>query len=381
MFIILSLKEGYLKRTIFLLAFISCCKQVIAQTTDTAGSFSMAAYIDAYAATYTDSVGAGNFQKFPSVSPRNGMGLNTAMLSSQYNNDKVRATLVLHFGDIANSTWAANNRNIMEAHVGVRLTKKLWVDAGFFRTHFGTEFLLPVENITSSVSVNTYYEPYYESGIRLNFDPTKNLEINLFLLNGYGMYEDNNNKKSFGMGITYTVNDHCGIGYTNYIGDDSPPTNTVTHLRIHNNVFLNYQKKKIKIQLGADYCIQQNSSITDTTKSANMWCLLATIRYAATKKSGIYTRGEIFQDPNGIMTGVITDRTGVLTGYKIWGITGGIEYKPTDNSYIRLETRYLQMDNNQAIFYYNNTYRTYRYEIMVNMGVTFELINSILTKK
>lgn len=370
-----------MKKNIFFTALVVLALYSNAHAQDTIGNFTMTGYVDAYAAAYTDSVGPGNFQKFPSVSPRNGIGLNTAMLTMQYNASKIRATMVLHYGDIANSTWAASNRNLMEAHVGIRLAKKLWVDAGLFRTHFGTEFLLPVENITSSVSVNTYFEPYYESGIKLNWDPTKQLEINFFALNGYGIYEDNNYKKSAGMGITYAFNDRCGIGYTNYIGDDSPPGTGTKHLRVHNNIFLNYAGNKIKLQTGADYCMQQNSDVTTGTKSANMWCFLLTARYAATHNFGIYARGEVLQDPDGFMTGVITDRAGTQTGLKIWGLTGGLEYKPTDNSYIRLETRYLQMDDNQDIFYNNMKTMTYRYEVMVNMGVTFELINSILTKK
>ncbi len=349
---------------------------------DSVGSFTINGYIDVYAAGYTDSVGPGNFQKFPSISPRsNNIGLNTAMLSTQYSTDKIRATLVLHFGDIANATWPADNNHIMEAHVGVRLSKKLWVDAGYFRTHFGTEFLLPVENITSSVTVNTYYEPYFESGVKLNFDPTSKLEINLFLLNGYGMFEDNNYKKSPGMGITYALSNNGSIGYTNYIGDDSPPGDTLSHLRVHNNVFLNYNWKKLRLVTGADYCIQQNSSITNPKGSANMWCFLATGRYQVCTKYGVYGRVEIFNDPDGIMTGVITDRTGKLTGYKLNGLTAGIEYKPVANAYIRLEGRKLQMDNDQNIFYDNGAKRNYRYEVMVNMGISFELINNILTKK
>src|ERR1022692_4320602 len=195
------------------------------QKIDTISTFSITTYIDAYYAYYTDSVGPGNNQKFPTVSPKsNTPSLNTAQVSLQYNADKIRAAAVLHFGDIAAATWApAPYNSIMEAHVGFKVYSKLWIDAGFFRTHFGTEFLLPSENITSSVAVGTFYEPYYESGIRLNFDPTTKLEINLFLLNGYGVFVDNNNKKSFGMGVTYALGDRGGIGYTNYIGDDSPP--------------------------------------------------------------------------------------------------------------------------------------------------------------
>lgn len=363
---------------IFLFASVHCRCQKI----DTVSTFSLTAYLDAYYAYYTDSVGTGNFQKFPSVSPRSdNPSLNIAQISMQYNADKIRGAAVLHFGDIPAATWAPEPYNhIMEAHIGFKIYSKLWIDAGLFRTHFGTEFLLPSENITSSVSVATFYEPYYESGLRLNFDPTKKLEINVFLLNGYGIFVDNNNTKSLGMGITYALNDYAGIGYTNYIGDESAPGDPVKHLRIHQNVFFNYQHNKFKMQVGGDYCLQQNSDIATKSKTATMYCGLLTLRYQVKSKFAVYTRGEMFQDPDGWMSGTITDVTGKSTGLKLWGVTAGAEYKPTDESYIRLEGRMLQMDKDQYIFVTDGQPQNIRYEIMVNAGVTFDLIKSMRTR-
>ncbi len=352
-----------------------------AQKLDTVSTFSITTYMDAYYAYYTDSVGPNNNQKFPSTSPRsNTPSLNTIQVAINYSSDKIRATGVFHYGDIANATWPHPYNNIMEAHVGFKVYSKLWIDAGFFRTHFGTEYLLPVENMTSSVAVGTYYEPYYESGIRLNFDPTKKLEINLFLLNGYNMFVDNNNKKSAGMGITYALGDNGGVGYTNYIGDDSPVDSSVAHLRFHQNVFFNYQYRKFKFQVGGDYCMQQNSDLATGTKTATMYSALATAKYQWTSKFSVYGRGEIFQDPDGYMSTIIVDNTGKRTGYKLWGVTAGVEYKPTDDSYIRLEGRRLQMDKEQFIFDYNGSRYNDRYEIMINGGVTFDLIKRFATR-
>ncbi len=353
-----------------------------AQKIDTISTFSITGYLDAYYAYYTDSVGPGNFQKFPTVSPRsNAPSLNTAQLAVQYTGEKVRGMAAFHFGDIAAATWAAAPfHNIQEAHVGIKIYSKLWIDAGFFRTHFGTEYLLPSENITNSVSVGTYYEPYYESGLRLNFDPTPKLEINLFLLNGYGIYIDNNSKKSFGMGVTYAISDKAGIGYTNYIGDDSPDGTSASHLRFHENVFLNYQKNKIKLQVGGDFCLQKNSDLATGTKTASMFSALATLRYQLLQRFAIYGRGEIFHDPNGCMSGVIQDATGKFTGYKVWGLTLGAEYKPTDESYVRVEGRVLKMQQDQYIFMTDNEAMNARFEIMVNAGVTFELLKRFGTR-
>ena len=354
-----------------------------AQKIDTVGTFSMTAYFDAYYAYYTDTAGPGNFSKFPSVSPRqNNPSLNIAQISMQYNAEKVRAMAVFHFGDLAASSWApAPFNNIMEAHVGFRVHPKLWIDAGLFRTHFGTEYFLPSENITSSLSVGTFYEPFYESGLKVNFDPTKKLEINVFLLNGYNTFVENNTTKSLGLGVTYVLNDNSGIGYTGYYGDESVPGDMIKHYRIHNNVFYNYTKKKWKVQVGGDYCMQQNSDIATHTKTAAMYSALATVKYQGTSKCGIYARAEVFSDPEGYMSGVMLDQKAKMTGYKLTGYTLGLEYKPSPESYIRLEGRDLQMQEDQYLFFYDGNAYNARYEFMVNAGVTFDLIKNVLTKK
>ena len=229
------------------------------QTKDSTSKLKISGYIDAYYAYYTDSAGNDGYQKFPSVSPRSKQfGLNTAQVSIQYDGERVRGIITLHFGDIAKSTWSHTFNNVMEAHEGIRICKKLWIDAGFFRTHFGTEGLLPKENFVSSVSVNTFYEPYYEVGARLNYIPNDKWSVNIYALNGYNIYEDHNDKKSLGTLVTYTIGDKGNIGYSNYIGDDAERDDSLSRLRIHQNLYVNYQFKKLKIQVGGDYCMQQH---------------------------------------------------------------------------------------------------------------------------
>ena len=330
-------------------------------------------YVDAYYAFYTDSVGTGNFQKFPSVSPRsNHFGLNVAMLTAKYAAEKVRAVATVHFGDIPLSAWSAKYNFIQEANAGIRLHKKLWLDAGFFRTHFGTEALFPRENYTSSVSVPTFFEPYYEAGFRLNYNPNDKLSFFLYALNGYGIYEDNNKQKSAGLLVTYVVSDKLNFGYSGYYGDDSPDSVSLSYFRQAHNVFLNFKGKKIKYTVGGDFCWQQHSYLSDNKKAATMWSAVSILSYLPANKFRVYTRQEIFDDAQAMMIPKpFYDNLGKLTGYKFLGITAGAEYKPTDNSYIRLEGRQLIADGQQKIFYYNKEYKNTRTEVMLNLGVSF----------
>ena len=118
--------------------------------------------------------------------------------------------------------------------------------------------------------------------------------------------------------------------------------------------------------------MQQHSEIANPQKAAIMGSGVLIISYNVGKKYRIYTRGEVFNDPDGIMSGIFVDSGGYYTGLQIGGLTLGAEYKPSDNSYLRLEARSLTADNAQKIFYSDGKYSNKRGEIMLNLGVWFE---------
>ena len=357
---------------LFLISLLFFMGNLFAQQKDTA-TIKMSGYADAYYAYYTDSVGIGNYQKFSPVdSKSNSFGLNEATITAQYDGLKYRGIVTAQYGDIPKNLWPPTFVGIMEAHVGVKVCSKLWLDAGFFRTHIGAESLLPKENLATSLSIANYYEPFYESGVRLDYHPTSKIVLDLYIMNGYNIYEDNNNKKSIGVFAVYNFNDNTNIGYSNYIGDDTPlAADTISHTRILQNIFANYQIGKLKMQIGFDYFLQQNSNIIEQNKTVSAYSGLLTFKYYFHNRFSVYDRVEIFNDPQGFVSTVFPDSTGLLTGYKLWGNTTGIEYKPTDNSYIRLEGRKLQMDSNQYIFYWNGAKRNYRLETLLNLGISF----------
>ncbi len=336
-------------------------------------SIKISGYIDTYYAYYTDSVGTNNCQKIPDVSPKsNQFGINIFQITAQYSSEKVRAIGTLHYGDIPSAAWSTDFNMIQEANVGVRIAKKIWIDAGFFKTHIGTEALLPKDNITSSLSVITFYEPWWQAGFKLSYTPSDKLLLCLHVLNGYNIFIDNNKSKSYGLSVVYILGEKGSIGYYNLIGEESPEGIAGNHMRFLNNLVFNYQfTKKLKANIGVDYISQQNSVITDTTKTASIYSGIITLKYQIKPKFGIYVRGETFSDKDGFLTGVITDDKGKKSGYICNGATLGFEYKPTDNSFIRVEGRDLMMNASQKIFRTDGKNTNSRLEAMINFGISF----------
>src|SRR5262249_16215166 len=156
----------------------------------------------------------------------------------------------------------------------------------------------------------------YEAGFKFSYAPTSKINLSLFLLNGYNLYIDNNKKKSLGFLGTYAINDHVTVGYDNYLGDDTPEGDTINHFRFYNNAFLNFEKNKIKIVAGGDFCVHQNGSIEEPVKSATMFGGVVEIRYAATKIFDVYGRAEIFHDADGFLSGTFLDKNNHFTGLK-----------------------------------------------------------------
>ncbi len=355
--------------TIFIFLFPVNC---FSQNKDSS-SFKLSGYIDVYYASYSDSVGINRYSKFPDISPRdNAFGLNIFQLSGQYNSEKLRATATMHYGDLPASAWSPQFNFLQEANIGFKVNKKIWIDAGLFKTHIGTEALLPKDNIASSLSVITFYEPWWQSGIKVSYTPNDRLFLCLHLLNGYNTFIEVNKKKSVGVAAIYTFSDKGSLGYYSLYGDETPDTISGTHLRLLNNFVFTYMlTPKLKTIIGIDYISQQNSGISDPAKTASVYSAILTLRYQLKPKTAIYGRFEIYNDADGMLSGIILDAKNNLTGYKLIGYTLGLEYKPTDNSYVRLEGRDMMMDADQKIFWTNNSATNTRLEIMITAGIWF----------
>ncbi|MEO8147642.1 MAG: outer membrane beta-barrel protein [Bacteroidia bacterium] len=355
------------------LIFLSVKNFAQGQDTTQHASFSYSGYVDAYWAIYSDSLGTDEYQKFATVSPRsNQFGLNVAMLNVKYSSKSIRGTFTLNYGDIPRSSWSPDYNYIQEANVGIKLCEKWWIDAGFFRTHIGTEALFPKENYTSSLAIGTYFEPLYQAGVKISYTPTEKLSLCFHVLNGYNLFEDNNRKKSVGLLVTYAFSDKLNIGYSGYYGDDTPQGDSEKHFRNYHNVFVNYKPGKFKLTAGVDIAMQQNSSLSEEDKAGFAMSGLVVGDYKVCDKFDVYARGEIFNDDDGILSGVFEDDNNEFTGLKSWGATLGVQYKPTENSYIKLEGRNLSADSDQKIFYHDKKFTNNRLEAMINMGFWFE---------
>ncbi|MBC9798643.1 outer membrane beta-barrel protein [Sinomicrobium weinanense] len=331
-------------------------------------TLTISGYIDTYYSYFTHDTDANAFQPYTTVSARNErFGLNVAQIGAHYSSDRIRSNLTLHWGDIAQATWSEEYRAIQEANLGFRIAEDLWIDAGFFTTHIGTESFLPKNNFLSSTAVATYNEPFYQAGAKISYEGFEKLYIELWAVNGYNYFQDVNDAKSFGLLLQYQFNEATSLTYTNLLGRESPDDFPVKQFRTYHNMYLNTRlTDKLFLTLGGDIGTQSNTT-GDGAGTAFMYNALATVRYQVNPQWSVTARGERFRDKEGFISGFIPRTDGEETGLDLWGITLGGEYKPVTNAYIRGEARFLRADKDIAMFPDNHNTNE-RWELMVTLG-------------
>lgn len=336
------------------------------------GHITFGGYIDTYYSFYTDTAGADGFQKFPSISPRsNNFGLNLAQISFKYKSEKMKARVALHFGDIPTSAWSPLHNPVQEANLSFRIHKKLWVDAGYFRTHIGLESIQPRENLTNSLATTTYFEPYYLSGVKLSWfvSPSLTLQVNAF--NSFNTFLDNNSAKATGLSAILDPGNGTSFTFNTLMSDEAPDATPESHIRIYNNAYFVHKTEKLTLGAEANLGIQHYSAVPDSAIWSWMASGLLTARLALSEKAGLYGRAECFYDPHGVLSGPIENASHVQTGLNLVGFTAGGDYRIISHSYLRLETRYLQAGADETIFYFNGQSQTWRLEFHATAGVWF----------
>ncbi len=330
----------------------------------------LSGYVDTYIAYDNDK---GNpLRQFSSIAPyRDEFRINLAMIALRYSSKIIRGNIGIQFGDVPKLNWPQEPNEylqfIQEANIGVSPGKNSWIDGGFFITHIGGEGLIPKYNFFTSLSLCTYYEPFYQSGIKYSYTGKK-FYTSVMILNGYNVLADNNKNKSFGLQIGYKPNDKVDFTFNNITGNEMP-SGEEGKTRIYNNLVIKiYPAKKIDIIICGDFCLQDKSAIDDSTSPGSMFSGFVSLKFKPSNKISLMLRGEFFQDKDAVMSPVYPVTGETSTGMKTYGVSAGAEYNPTANSYFRLEGRYLSADKNQQIFYDSKNTRS---EVILSGGIEF----------
>lgn len=336
--------------------------------------FGLKGYLDAYSAidnaSSSSSFEMGDYRPFSIVNGhKNQLGINIAQLSASVDADSYYGLMTFQYGDISTQAWGGTAPVIQEAYAGVKFNKKFTMDAGFFTTHIGGELLLPKDNYLSSHSLSTYMEPFYHSGIRFGYQATEELKLGLHILNGLWVFQDNNENKTFGWLAIYNT-DKFTIGYTGAIGNEQPGSPNFAQTEMYQD--LTFELRTIKNFLVKGQFDMHALAASKDYESVDMLTLSFSVegKYFLNNNWAVAARFAYLMNEDGM------ELAPPVNGM---GLTAGVEYKPSDNSYLRLEGRMLSFAESEnsdgKIFYSGDEPTGSRMELMMNFGVMFDFLS------
>ena len=284
--------------------------------------------------------------------------INTAQVTANINyNESLRGNITFHAGDIRRSCYENISTTpfpmIQSANFGVKIYDNLWLDAGYFRTHIGGESFIPKDNWLTSQSLITFYEPAYQAGARLSYETNK-ITVQFHVINGNGIFKDNNQQKTLGAFVAYNFTDNFSLMYAGVIGNEEPDSLKPAEHQMQCFVASYNPRHDIMLKFQSDLA---KKSIKGNPL---MWGYSFSAKYLINDKFSTTARWSYVDN---------SDKLYDYFNFKGWDLTYGLEYKPLSNSYIRLETRYIKCNDKFKVFYDHEKLKDDRFELMMNFGV------------
>jgi len=345
--------------SLFLLTYGKLLGQVVnTATMDTLettmlGHVGFGAYVDTYYA-YNFLKPAENQTPYLVSSARhNEVSINLAYLDVRYRSERVRARFVPGFGTYVNANYAqepGSLKNIIEGYVGVKIfqKKEIWLDMGVLGSPYTNESAVSKDHLMYSRSFAPEYVPYYLSGLKLSIPLGQQVNLFLYLLNGWQVIEDNNNAKSLGTQLEYRPGKNLLINWNTYTGNERSLLNPTFRTRYFSDLFFIYQ---VHHRFLMTACIYSGIQEKDNNTSSTWWQGNINGRYQLSDKISISGRAEYFDDSDNVV--VSND---FLLPFSAGSAGLCLNLKIGDNALFRLEQRsffskeFLFENNEQEFF-------------------------------
>ena len=285
-----------------------------------------------------------------------------AYLKAAYNHTKVRANLALMAGTYANANLAAENgvlKNIFEANVGLKLSEKIWLDAGIMPSHIGFESAISKDCWSLTRSILAENSPYFETGAKLTYTPHEKWTLSALVLNGWQRIQrvNGNNTPAFGTQIIFKPNDKTTLNYSTFFGSDKPDVSR--QMRIFHNLYGIFQvNDKFGLTAGFDIGTEQKAK---GNREVNVWYSPVLIgKYSLSDKWAIAGRIENYTDKEGVI---------IANDFQTNGFSLNVDFAPLSNALFRIESRLLKSKN--KVFITENGISDSNFSLTSSISVSF----------
>jgi hypothetical protein len=297
----------------------------------------------------------------------NQFAINLAYIKYAISHPKYRANIALHSGSYVHDNYAAEPtllKLINEANVGVSLSKnnKTFLDFGVFPSYIGFESAISIDNLTLSRSILAENSPYFMTGAKLTYTPTKKIDLMIMLNNGWQRIQQvsGNSLLGFGSQVNYHPSEKFSFNWSSFIGTDDPDTNR--RLRYFNNFYINACFKKFTYTLGLDLGIQQKTKNSDAYST--WFSPVIIVKRQIINKLSASIRAEYYHDQDNVIIQTFTTK-----GFKCASYSLNIDYKPLDNIALRVEAR--QLSSLKPIFEKGKEFTYQNFCLLTSIALKF----------
>lgn len=324
---------------------VGLCARIVAQTEKTASEtkpLKIGVFVDTYYAASLYRPASRDRQFLTQVARDREFNINLAHLDATVDTDRLRGRLALQFGTSVTANYQYEStgekysnqfsvRNLQEAFAGYRLFDKIWLDAGIFFGHIGFESWISHDNWNYTRALQAENTPYYSTGARLSYEPSKALILQLLVLNGWQTITSTNRDKSFGTQIAYELNAKFKIIFNTFAGNVATDE-SYSRNRFYGNLVMQYlATDSWQFALMGDAGMQKDSA----DNGYRHWYTAAIYaRYLISPHFAAATRLEYFIDADQAMISTATPH-----GFQVAGATFNFDYMPETAYRLRVEYR------------------------------------------
>lgn len=362
-------------RSIFLslVLLLSLVNLSLAQSDSTKSPITISGYLETY---YGYDFGNPDDHKRPdflySFNRHNEVNLNLGFIQVDYADDRVRGKLALMAGTYANANLADEPgvlKNIFEANVGVKLSKSksLWVDAGIFASHLGSESAIGAIcwNMTRSISAEN--SPYYSAGAKISYTSDNDKWfLSGLILNGWQRIQrvPGNQTPAFGHQVTWTPTEKVLLNSSSFIGSDTP--DSTRQMRYFHDFYGQFQfTEKFGLIAGFDIGAQQKFK---GSSDYDIWYSpLLIARFSPSQKIALAARAEYYGDKAEVIVS-----TGTPNGFQTFGYSLNLDIRVTEMVLWRIETR--TFSSSQDLIFLDKTQAptTQNYYLGTSLSIGFQ---------
>ncbi|MBO9703345.1 MAG: porin [Sporocytophaga sp.] len=302
----------------------------------------------------------------------NEFNINNGIVGLEYSKDRVRGAFALQSGTYVQYNYAAEPavlRNIFEAYAGYMVANKLWIDAGIFASHIGSESAISFNDLTLSRSMMADNTPYYETGVKATYEVNDQLLLTGLALNGWQNITDHNKNKALGSQIQYKPHEKVLINYSTFYGKEAGAYENTTEIvntdslstrRFFNDLYVQATFNKLTILAAFDIGFQKK---LNSNGDYVWWNPNLILKCNITDKIALAARGEYYNDKNGVII-----NSGTVNGFQTFSGSLGLNLKLTEHMIWKIEGKAFESKDKVFI----NNAKTSNSSILVLSSVAFK---------